>query len=96
MDKLDAEVIGRLAQLAALEIDESQAAGLVQDLTQWQNFVAPVGALNLDQVNPLSHPGDRHSNLRPDNPISQNHQSDLMQLAPESAEDHYLVPRVVE
>jgi aspartyl-tRNA(Asn)/glutamyl-tRNA(Gln) amidotransferase subunit C len=52
--------------------------------------------VNTDNIDPMSHALDITQPLREDVVTEKNQKNDFLKLGPESNEDYFIVPRVVE
>jgi aspartyl-tRNA(Asn)/glutamyl-tRNA(Gln) amidotransferase subunit C len=93
MDVATVRHVARLARIA-LEGDELEAqSGHFDRLLE---LVSVIQDVELDLVVPMHHPLDLQQPLRPDSPARPPAAEALMALAPESEDDLFLVPRVIE
>lgn len=89
-------MVGKIAELAQLEIRESEIDSVIEKMNQVLNLVEEMQAVDTNGVEPMAHPLDATQTLRADR-ITETNQRDLFQeLAPETQDGLYLVPRVVE
>lgn len=93
---MDAETIAKLMRLAALELTAAETAALRDDLDKIVAFVDAMQAADTEGVEPLSHPIDGATPLRPDRATEIVQREHLQQGAPSVRDGLYLVPRVVE
>ncbi len=93
LGKQDVEKIARLARLA---ITPAEVPGFAQQLSSILAFVAQMNAADTAQVQPMAHPYDLPTRMRPDE-VTESNERDLMQsIAPAVKAGLYLVPRVIE
>lgn len=93
---MDADTVAKLMRLAALELTAAEAAQLRRDLDKIVAFVDVLQAADTEGVEPLSHPIDGATPLRPDRATEIVRREQLQQSAPSVRDGLYLVPRVVE
>ena len=90
---LTREDVLKLADIAKLELSETQADALLGDLEKMLGFVGKVRALDLDGVEPLVYMTDRENVLRDDVPTEALSHTDAMRNAPGADSDYFRVPR---
>ena len=88
--------ITHLANLAQLELSESEQQVVHRDLQRIIGMVDQMQNIDTRQVEPLSHPLDAGARLRPDEVTEQVDRTLYQTGAPAIADGLYLVPRVVE
>ncbi len=85
-----------IAHLARLGVDEATLAPLAADLSTVLDLVEQMNAVDTTGVEPMAHPGGAVLRLR-DDVVSEPDQRDkLQQVAPETEQGYFLVPRVIE
>ena len=88
--------ISHLANLAQLELSDTEQKAVHHDLLRIIGMVDQMQGIDTDQIEPLSHPLDVAARLRPD-VVTESVDRDRYQAgAPSDADGLYLVPRVVE
>ena len=96
-DSSDAGVnIKHLARLSRLAIDADAAAASAKELQSIIEMIDAMQQIETDGVDPLAHPLDIKARLRADQANSHIDRSRFQDIAPETADGYYLVPRVVE
>ena len=90
------DTVRHVARLARLELDEAEVAANTEHFSRLLNMVAAIEAVDVDGVEPLSHPGEPTIQTRRDEAAAQGHEMDLMALAPASEDGLFQVPKVVE
>jgi len=90
---LTREDVLKLADIAKLELRETQADALLGDLEKMLGFVDKVRALDLDGVEPLVYMTDRENVLRDDVPTEALSHADALRNAPGADSDYFRVPR---
>lgn len=94
--KKDAIDIDHLCRLAQLELAPGEVDAVREDLENIVLMVDAMGDVNAEGVEPLSHPIEFAARLR-DDAVSETVDVALFQaLAPETGDQLYLVPRVVD
>lgn len=98
-DEISVDVFNHLVTLAALELDEEQAAYLRHELNQQLKAIHELAAIPLDddvQVAAHGVPYTRESTppLRDDEWLSYPNPQEILDLAPQSADQHVVVPDI--
>ena len=98
---LDLNDVNRLARLAQLDLDESQADKTLDKLNGIFSLVEQMRAVDTSGVEPLNHPiaayqSDVALRLREDAVSEPNRRDDYQQVAPATQDGLYLVPKVIE
>jgi aspartyl-tRNA(Asn)/glutamyl-tRNA(Gln) amidotransferase subunit C len=98
---LDLNDVKRLARLAQLDLDESQADKTLDKLNGIFALVEQMRAVDTSGVEPLNHPIAAHQSdvalrLREDAVSEPNRRDDYQQVAPATQDGLYLVPKVIE
>ena len=93
---LDKTEIEKIAHLARLHIDESDAEEVATRITDILVLIDQMQSVDTDAVEPLAHPLDLVQRLRADEITEDNQRDRLQKLAPASEDGLYLVPKVLE
>ena len=93
---LDSEQIIKIANLARLQIDESDIPGYTKNLSNILNLVEQMDSVNTDNVTPMAHPLDSVQRLRADEVTEQDQREHFQQHAPKVEDGLFLVPKVIE
>jgi aspartyl-tRNA(Asn)/glutamyl-tRNA(Gln) amidotransferase subunit C len=88
--------IKKIAHLARLGVNDSQAKALSQEFTTILELVDTMSQVDTDQVEPLSHPFDAKQPLRKDIVTETNQREKLQANAPDIKAGLYIVPQFVE
>lgn len=88
--------INQIAHLARLKIDEQDVPKLKADLGNILSLVDQLQAVNTDEIIPMAHPMDAVQRLRKDVVTESNHREQYQQVAPNTEDGLYLVPKVIE
>jgi len=89
----DIENIARLAQVA---VTEQELDGYATELNQILNLVEQMNEVDTDDVIPMSHPLHMVQRLRADEISAQGAPKEFQKIAPATADDYYLVPKVID
>ena len=93
---LDKTEIEKIAHLARLHIDESDAEEVATRITDILALIDEMQSVDTEAVDPLAHPLDLVQRLRADEITEENQRDRLQKLAPASEDGLYLVPKVLE
>lgn len=93
---LTLEEVTKIAYLARVQIDPTEAGRYVRDLSGILEFVAQMNAVDTDAVTPMAHPLDLSQRLRKDEVTEENQRERFQAIAPKVEAGLYLVPRVIE
>ena len=88
--------VKRIAHLARIEVDETEAEGMLTQLSGIFNLIEEMQAVDTTGVEPMSHAQDLVLRLRAD-VVTETDQHVLFQsIAPKVESGLYLVPQVIE
>ena len=93
---LDSETVKKIANLARLQIEESDVPGYASNLSNILDLVAQMDSVQTDEVEPMAHPLDAVQRLRPDVVTEQDQREHFQEHAPKVEDGLYLVPQVIE
>ncbi|WP_419812144.1 Asp-tRNA(Asn)/Glu-tRNA(Gln) amidotransferase subunit GatC [Bacterioplanoides sp.] len=93
---LDQDQIRDIAALSRLQIDEAQISDYQKNLSNILDLVDQLAAVDTSDVEPMAHPLDAVQRLRADVVTETNEREHFQKVAPQVAEGHYIVPKVVE
>ena len=93
---LSLEQIHRIAHLARLELGESEAAAMQQQLNDILAMVDQMAAVDTTGVAPMSHPQEVTQRLREDRVTETDQRALFQSIAPAVEDGLYLVPKVIE
>lgn len=93
---LDKSEIEKIAQLARLHVNESEAEEVTNRITDILALIDQMQSVDTESVEPLAHPLDVVQRLRADQITETNQRDELQQLAPASEDGLYLVPKVLD
>lgn len=86
----------KIAELAQLQIRESDIERVIEKMNQVLDLVEEMQAVDTNGIEPMAHPLDATQTLRADKITETNQRDQFQELAPETQDGLYLVPRVVE
>jgi len=93
---MDKKTVTTISYLSRLKIDGEKEEKIVKDLSNIIEFVDQLNDANTSNVEPLANPLEKTAKTRVDEVTAKNLKKELLQIAPSSNEDYFLVPRVVE
>ncbi len=89
-------MVGKIAELAQLQIRESEIDKVIEKMNQVLDLVEEMQAVDTSGIEPMAHPLDATQVLRADEITESNQRAQFQEIAPETQDGLYLVPRVVE
>lgn len=93
---LSLDDIKRVANLACLEVSETEAATALTQLSGIFGLIEQMQAVDTSAIEPMSHAQDVVQRLR-DDMVTESDQRELFQsIAPKTEAGLYLVPKVIE
>ena len=93
---MDKETVSTIAHLSRLSLENEKGDKLISDLEEILEFVNQLNDVNTENIDPLSSPLEMTARLRNDDLNSKDRKWKFLSNAPDSNEDYFLVPRVVE
>ena len=93
---MDKKTVTTISYLSRLKIDDEKEEKIVHDLTNIIEFVNQLNDAETSDVEPLTNPLEKTAKTRADEVTAKNLKNELLEIAPSSNEDYFLVPRVVE
>lgn len=88
--------IFRLEQLAKLDMDAEQRKLVIASLNQMIKFIDKMNELDTSKMAPLVYIGNSQGSLRNDVVSGQVNTVDALKLAPESFDNLFKVPKVID
>ena len=93
---MDKKTVTTISYLSRLKIDDEKEDKIINDLDNIIAFVDQLNDADTNNIEPLSNPLEKTAKTRKDNVTAKNLKKELLEIAPSSNEDYFLVPRVVE
>ena len=93
---MDKKTVTTISYLSRLRIDKEKEEKIVKDLDNIIEFVDQLNDANTSDVEPLTNPLEKIAKTRSDKITAKNLKKELLEIAPSSNDDYFLVPRVVE
>jgi len=85
-----------IAQLARLYFDDEQLEKMRKDMDNLVSFADTLSALDTKDLEAMSHVQDNENVFDEDKPHDGHKLEDLLKNAPESVDNYFAVPKVVE
>ena len=93
---MDKKTVTTISYLSRLQIDGKKEEKIIQDLDNIIKFVDQLDDVNTSNIEPLTNTLEKTAKTRTDEVTAKNLKDELLEIAPSSNEDYFLVPRVVE
>ena len=93
---LEKKQVKEIAQLARLNISDSEALQTTTELNNILNLMAELSEIDTEDVEPMAHPLDMSQRLREDVVSETDLSDDFQAIAPKTGKQHFLVPTVIE
>jgi aspartyl-tRNA(Asn)/glutamyl-tRNA(Gln) amidotransferase subunit C len=93
---VDKETVQRIAKLARIALDETQAAAMEQELNALLAWVEQLQEVDVEGVAPMTSVVEQRLKMRDDAVTDGGYAEDLMKNAPQSEGHFFVVPKVVE
>ncbi len=93
---LDKATVARIARLARIEIAEVELEPLAEELSNIITWVEQLNEIDIDGVEPMTSVVAMGLRRRPDLVNDGGYASDVLANAPEAADGHFVVPKVIE
>ncbi|MCH9697890.1 MAG: Asp-tRNA(Asn)/Glu-tRNA(Gln) amidotransferase subunit GatC [Gammaproteobacteria bacterium] len=93
---LDSDQVLKIAHLARLSISESETGQYASDLSNILDLVETMNTAQVDAITPMAHPLNMNQRLRLDKVTENDQRDQLMDNAPASADELFMVPKVIE
>lgn len=94
--KISKEDVEKVAELARLEFSQEETEKFTEQLGKILQYIEKLNELNTDKVEPTSHVLDISTPLREDAVVKMLTMEEVLQNAPESEDDFFVVPQVIE
>ena len=93
---MDNKTIETISYLARLRLDKDKKEKITKDLENIINFVAELQDLDTKNIAPLANPLEKVAPKREDSVTSKSKKEAFLLNSPESDQDYFMVPKVVE
>mgnify|MGYP000088405638 FL=1 len=88
--------VEKIAHLARLHVSDTEAEEVARGVSDILALIDKMQSVDTDNVEPLAHPFDAAQKLRADVVTESDRRDELQQLAPQSQDGLFLVPKVIE
>ncbi len=88
--------VAYVAHLARLQLSQAEIDLFQPQMEHIVGYVEKISALNVDGIEPMAHTMDAANLWRPDEPRAGLQQDDVLANAPHTAQDLFVVPKIVE
>jgi len=95
VQRISREEVAHVARLAQLSLSEEELDSFTSQLGAVLDHAADLEALNVDDVEPSSHPIPLKNVLRPDEPKENFDIEEVFEVAPEIEENQFRVPPIL-
>ncbi|WP_444907477.1 Asp-tRNA(Asn)/Glu-tRNA(Gln) amidotransferase subunit GatC [Microbulbifer sp. SSSA008] len=93
---VDTQTVEKLAELARIAISKETIEEVSNRLGDVLQLVDQLQSTNTDGIAPMAHPLDEIQELRADAVTETDKRKDFLELAPQTEEGLYLVPKVID
>ena len=93
---LPREEIKKIANLAKIELTETEVSSYTEQLSDILDFVEQMKVVDTTDIIPMAHPLDATARLRDDLVVETNQRDHFQTIAPQIENGLYLVPKVIE
>ena len=93
---MDKKTVETISYLARLKLDKDKKEKITKDLQNIINFVAELQDIDTKDIAPLANPLEKVAPKREDSVTSKNRKEAFLSNSPESDQDYFMVPKVVE
>ena len=93
---IDLKTVKHISKLARISLDEKKAKKLSSDLNSIFDFIEKLNKLNTDKIEPLTSIAETVLKLRKDEVKSKNIRDQILKNSPETNEEFFVVPKVIE
>ena len=93
---IDKDTVKHISKLARISLDENKAESLSKDLTSIMKFIEKLNKLNTDKVKPLTSIVNASLKSRSDDVKDGKIRDQILKNSPESNEEFFVVPKIIE
>ena len=94
--KISKDDVIKVSELARLEVKEEELDKFTEQLGNILEYIEQLNELDTNNVEPTSHVLDISTPLREDKVVEWLNTEEVLQNAPESEDDFFVVPQVIE
>tara|TARA_B100001564_G_scaffold343482_1_gene340091 strand:+ start:427 stop:708 length:282 start_codon:yes stop_codon:yes gene_type:complete len=93
MNKIE---LKNLLFLARIRIEDKEHSKIIEKLTNTFDLIDEMNELDLEKVKPLNNPLELNNVSRKDSDNDRNAKKDFLENSPESDENYFIVPKIIE
>ena len=93
---IDKDTVKHISKLARISLDENKVESLSKDLTSIMKFIEKLNKLNTDNVKPLTSIVNASLKSRTDEIKDGKIREQILKNSPESNEEFFVVPKIIE
>ena len=93
---MDNKTVETISYLARLKLDKDKKEKITKDLEKIIDFVAELQDLDTEDIAPLANPLEKIAPKREDSVTSKSRKEAFLLNSPESDQNYFIVPKVVE
>jgi len=93
---IDKDTVKHISKLARISLDENKVESLSKDLTSIMKFIEKLNKLNTDNVKPLTSIVNASLKSRNDEIKDGKIREQILKNSPESNEEFFVVPKIIE
>jgi aspartyl-tRNA(Asn)/glutamyl-tRNA(Gln) amidotransferase subunit C len=93
---VDVDTVKRIARLARIAVTEDEARSLQGELSEILDWVEQLGELDVEDVPPMTSVVEMKMKKRQDVVTDGSGVADIVRNAPETEDNYFVVPKVVE
>ena len=93
MDKIE---LKNLLFLARIHAEDKQYPEIIKKLTNTFNLIDEMNSLDLKDLEPLNNPLELNNVSRKDEENNRNQKDKFLDQSPQSDDDHFMVPKIIE
>ena len=93
MNKIE---LKNLLFLARIRIEDKEHSKIIEKLTNTFDLIDEMNELDLEEVKPLNNPLGLNNVSRKDSDNDRNAKKDFLENSPESDENYFIVPKIIE
>lgn len=93
---IDIQNIKKIADLAAISIEENELEGFARDFELIIGYMEQLSQIDTGDIKPMEHVLPVQNVFREDEAVNQNNRDELIKCAPVSENGCYIVPSVVD
>ena len=93
---IDKDTIKHISKLARISLDDKKIDSLSKDISSIMKFIEKLNKLNTDKINPLTSIINSSLKSRIDEVKEEKIRDQILKNSPESNDEFFVVPKVIE